>query len=64
MFPIQGEQTSEAAPIIVFGVMTVIVAVATFFLPETHKKKLPNTIQEVEGADEITSSSVIEETKM
>ncbi|XP_046357284.2 solute carrier family 22 member 6-A-like [Haliotis rufescens] len=59
-----GEQTSEAAPIIVFGVMTVIVAVATFFLPETHKKKIPNTIQEVEGSDEITSSSVIEETQM
>ncbi|XP_046545766.1 solute carrier family 22 member 6-A-like [Haliotis rubra] len=59
-----GQHTSEAAPIIVFGVMTVIVAVATFFLPETHQRKLPNTIQEVEDPAEITPTPVFVETRM
>ncbi|XP_041348194.1 organic cation transporter protein-like isoform X2 [Gigantopelta aegis] len=53
-----GRKTSSSVPIIIFGVMTLIAGFLICFLPETHGKKLPDTIDDVEGDDSILDETV------
>ncbi|XP_064595837.1 organic cation transporter protein-like [Liolophura sinensis] len=44
-------KTIPRLPLTVFGVLTIIGGVLCLVLPETHRKPLPETIEEVEGWD-------------
>ena len=49
----QGDYTEEYIPFLIFGVAAILGSVLTLFLPETLNTKLPETIEEAEGLEEI-----------
>ncbi|KAJ8304802.1 hypothetical protein KUTeg_018385 [Tegillarca granosa] len=42
-------KSTQYLPLVVFGTLTLIAGILTFFLPETHQRPLPETIEEVEN---------------
>ncbi|XP_066935821.1 organic cation/carnitine transporter 2-like isoform X1 [Clytia hemisphaerica] len=44
-----GKYTFNELPYLIFGSLSLLAAMATYFLPETFGKTLPNTIDEIEG---------------
>ncbi|XP_071168808.1 organic cation transporter protein-like [Mytilus edulis] len=47
-FIVYGATSLKELPLVVFGVLTIVGGILIFFLPETHKRPLPETIEEVE----------------
>ena len=45
----QRETVWIGLPAVIFGGFSLAAGVASFFLPETHNKKLPDTIEEGEA---------------
>ena len=41
--------TWKPLPLLVFGLISIVAAALTTVLPETHKKKLPATLEEAEA---------------
>ena len=57
----QGDYTISWLPVVIFGAAALLGSVATFFLPETMNKKLPDTISEAEALN--TSNADVESEK-
>lgn len=48
-FIVYAEKTKSKMSLVIFGVLTIIGGILVFFLPETHRRPLPTSIEEVEN---------------